>query len=204
MKILIAEDDTTSRLILQSIISKWSYEVICAENGGQAWQLLLKQKGPALAIIDWEMPEIDGLELCRKIKNLQRKTPIYTILLTYRDSKTDIVTGFDAGADDYLTKPFDHNELRARINVAVRMIQAQEALNYKVRELEDALEHVKTLQGIIPICMYCHSIRKDDSAWDRLEAYIEKHSEAQFSHSICPSCMAKHFPDYIDDHSKEL
>jgi DNA-binding response OmpR family regulator len=155
---------------------------------------------PPIAILDWEMPGMNGPELCKRIKLLDRKNLIYIILLTGRNSKEDIVSGLQAGADDYITKPFDNSELLARIKVAERLVQTQLTLNNKVEELERALDHVKTLQGIIPICMHCHSIRNDDEAWHKLEAYIEQHSDAQFSHSICPSCITKYYPEYsIDD-----
>jgi len=199
MKVLIAEDDITSKLILESIISKWSFEVIGVDNGLKAWEVLQQQDVPPIAILDWEMPGLDGPELCKRIKMLDRENPVYIILLTYRTSKEDIVIGLQAGADDYVTKPFDNNELLARINVAKRLVKAQSTLSRKVEELERAMEHVKTLQGIIPICMHCHSIRNDDSAWHRLEAYIERHSDAQFSHSICPTCIAKYYPDYAHE-----
>lgn len=195
MKILIAEDDLTSRIILESIIGKWAFEVVSVEDGQKAWDMLQRQDAPPIAVLDWEMPGIDGPELCRRIKRLSRDNPIYIILLTGRGSKQDLVLGLDAGADDYVTKPFDNNELRARLKVAERLVNTQLALNRRVQELNEAFDHVKTLQGIIPICMYCHSVRNDTKAWDRLEAYIEQHSEAQFSHSICPKCLQKHFPN---------
>jgi CheY-like chemotaxis protein len=200
MEILIAEDDITSRLILESIIKKWSFAVISVDNGLKAWEILQQQDVPQIALLDWEMPGIDGPELCRRIKLLDRKNPIYIILLTGRNSKEDIVMGLQAGANDYITKPFDNSELLARINVAERLVKTQVTLNKKVEELERTLVHVHTLQGIIPICMHCHSIRNDDAAWHKLEAYIEQHSEAQFSHSICPACISKYYPEYsIDD-----
>ncbi len=199
MKILIAEDDITSKLILESIISKWSFEVVGVNNGLEAWEVLQQQDVPPIAILDWEMPGMDGPELCKRIKMLDRENPVYIILLTCRTSKEDIVMGLQAGADDYVTKPFDNNELLARINVAERLVKTQTTLSRKVEELERAMEHVKTLQGIIPICMHCHSIRNDDSAWHRLEAYIENHSDAQFSHSICPDCVAKYYPNYASE-----
>jgi DNA-binding response OmpR family regulator len=200
MKILIAEDDITSRLMLEAIIKKWSFEVISVDNGLKAWKFLQQQDVPPIAILDWEMPGMNGPELCKRIKLLDRKNLIYIILLTGRNSKEDIVSGLQAGADDYITKPFDNSELLARIKVAERLVQTQLTLNNKVEELERALDHVKTLQGIIPICMHCHSIRNDDEAWHKLEAYIEQHSDAQFSHSICPSCITKYYPEYsIDD-----
>lgn len=198
MEILIAEDDITSRLILESIIEKWSFDVISVDNGVAAWEILQRKNFPPIALLDWEMPGIDGPELCRRIKLLDRENPLYTILLTGRVSKEDIVTGLQAGADDYITKPFDNNELLARINVAKRLVKTQILLNKKVRELESALEHVKTLQGIIPICMHCHSIRNDNAAWNKLEIYIEQHSDAQFSHSICPACIVKYYPEYVE------
>lgn len=198
MKILIAEDDTTSRLMLEAVVSKWSFDVIGVDDGLKAWETLLNEAAVSIAILDWEMPGINGPELCTKIKLLRRDVPIYTILLTGRDSKGDIVAGLLAGADDYITKPFDNNELQARIAVAERLITAQQSLNNKVVELAEALEHVKTLQGIIPICMHCHSIRNDEQAWSRLESYIEQHSTAQFSHAICPECLLKHYPEDAD------
>jgi len=203
MKVLIAEDDITSKLILESIISKWSFEVVGVNNGLEAWEILQQQDVPPIAILDWEMPGIDGPELCKRIKMLDLENPVYIILLTCRTSKEDIVRGLQAGADDYVTKPFDNNELMARINVAERLVKTQMTLSRKVEELEQAMEHVKTLQGIIPICMHCHSIRNDDLAWHRLEAYIERHSDAQFSHSICPACVAKYYPDYADEELKK-
>ncbi len=199
MDILIAEDETTSRMILESIIKKWSFTVISVNNGLQAWEILQRQDVPQIALLDWEMPGIDGLGLCSRIKGMNRKNPIYIILLTGRSSKEDIVIGLQAGANDYITKPFHESELLARIRVAERLVKTQVKLNKKVEELERALEHVHTLQGIIPICMHCHSIRSDDSAWNKLEAYIEQHSDAQFSHSICPSCMARYYPEYTSD-----
>jgi len=199
MKILIAEDDITSKLILESIIKQWSFEVISVDNGLQAWEILQQDHVPLIALLDWEMPGIDGPELCTRFKALDRENPTYVILLTGRNSKEDIVMGLQAGADDYITKPFNNNELLARINVAKQLVETQIKLKEKVAELAQALQHVKTLQGIIPICMHCHSIRNDDKAWDKLESYIEHHSDAQFSHSICPTCLTRYYPEYSDD-----
>jgi phosphoserine phosphatase RsbU/P len=196
MKILIADDDVTSRLILQSILQKWGFEALAMADGIEAWKLLQSPDAPLIALLDWEMPGIDGIELCRRVKALDRINPIHVIILTGRGSKEDTVLGLDSGADDYITKPFNDSELRARIRVAERLTRIQLNLTRKIAELADALEHVKTLQGIIPICMHCHKIRNDDEAWHRLEAYFEAHSEAQFSHSICPDCMKEHYPEF--------
>ncbi len=193
MNILIAEDNVTSRTLLQVIIGKWGYGVLTAVNGVEAWDILKEKDSPSIAVLDWMMPEMDGIEVCRRVRGLERTNPAYLILLTGRDSKADISSGLDAGASDYITKPFDVNELRARLSVAERMVALQEKLNRNISELQDALTHVKTLQGILPICMHCHKIRTDDKAWERLESYIEVHSDAKFSHGLCPECLEKHY-----------
>ena len=201
MKILIADDDVTSRLILRSIIQKWGFEVVAMSDGSEAWSVLQSDDAPLIALLDWEMPGIDGIELCRRVKALERINPIHVIILTGRGSKEDTVLGLDSGADDYITKPFSYSELRARIRVAERVTSIQLKLTRKINELADALEHVKHLQGIIPICMHCHKIRNDDEAWHRLEAYIEANSEAQFSHSVCPDCIKEHYSEYYPEQS---
>ena len=195
MKILIAEDDYTSRLMLQVILEKWSYKVVTAENGIEAWKILQQKEPPQIAILDWEMPEMDGLGVCKRARALERDNPIYIIMLTARTTKKDIVHGLDTGADDYITKPFDEKELRARVRVAERMVSIQESLTDTVDELRQALDHVHTLQGILPICMHCHGIRSDDEACHKLEQYIESNTTAKFSHSVCPDCMEKHYSD---------
>lgn len=129
-----------------------------------------------------------GIEVCRKVRELELSIPIYIILLTAKSGREDIVTGLDAGADDYLTKPFNRDELRARLQVGVRSADLQKKLVAHVEELESALAQVKLLQGILPICSYCKKIRDDKNYWQQVESYVTEHSEAKFSHSICPDC----------------
>jgi DNA-binding response OmpR family regulator len=128
MKILIAEDNSTSRLILESILVKWNYEVISARDGNEAWEQLQETDAPRLMILDWMMPGKNGVELCRELRARDNFGSMYIILLTSRDDKNDIVEGLSAGADDYIAKPFDKDELRARIDVGRRMVQLQDAL----------------------------------------------------------------------------
>jgi sigma-B regulation protein RsbU (phosphoserine phosphatase) len=128
MKILIAEDNTTSRRILESILVKWNYEVISARDGNEAWEKLQEEDAPRLMILDWMMPGKNGVELCRKLRGRDNVEPMYIILLTARDDKNDIVEGLSAGADDYVAKPFNKDELRARIDVGRRMVELQNAL----------------------------------------------------------------------------
>jgi len=195
MRILIAEDDATSRALLQAVLQKWGYEITSARDGDEAWTAIQHEDAPRLAILDWMMPGMDGVEICRKIREREDGEPVYIILLTALADKQDIVTGLDAGADDYLTKPFDKDELHSRIRVGERILALQTSLSERVKELRKALDEIKTLQGIIPICMHCHRIRSGHEAWEKLEKYVEERSEAQFSHSLCPECLEKYYPE---------
>lgn len=199
MKVLIAEDDLTSRTILEVTLRKWGYETISCSDGEAAWAVLQSADSPQLVILDWMMPGMDGIEVCRRARELTGRISLHIILLTALNRKQDIVAGLGAGADDYLSKPFDSSELRARIQAGQRIIQLQTAMAERVRELEDALAHVKTLQGVLPICMHCHKIRTDRQSWQRIESYLEEHSQAQFSHALCEECLEEHYPKPPED-----
>lgn len=194
MRALIADDDRIATTILSRALAKWQFDVTLAHDGESAWSLIQTQ-APQLAIVDWMMPALDGLGLCRRIRQDATTAHMYLILLTSRDSRADVVAGLDSGADDYLVKPFDPEELRARLHVGVRVLTLQERLADRVTELEAAVSTVKRLQGLIPICSYCKRIRSDSNDWEQLESYISEHSEAQFSHGICPPCLAVAWPD---------
>ncbi|MBU1219923.1 response regulator transcription factor [Myxococcota bacterium] len=192
-RILLADDDQTSRNILKAILHKWGFEVIVASEGIEALDIMLSPQRPSIAILDWIMPGLEGTEICRKIREVKTDNPPYLILLTSKDSKDDVVTGLVAGANDYITKPFFNAELKARIDVGRQVVNLQNALSSRVSELQHALDHIKVLQGILPICMHCHKIRTDDESWHRLELYIENNTDAQFSHGLCPECMKKYY-----------
>jgi sigma-B regulation protein RsbU (phosphoserine phosphatase) len=203
MKILIAEDDLTSRQILEIMLAKWGYEVVVACDGNEAWQAFQTHDPPPLAILDWMMPGMDGVEVCRKVRESGTPPIVYIIVLTAKDRKEDIVSALGAGANDYVLKPFERQELLARIQVGERMVKLQSALAERVEELQEALSQIKTLHGVLPICMHCHKIRDDQDAWQKLEQYVTQHSDAQFSHGLCPECMEKYYPDTDDDVNHE-
>lgn len=121
------------------------------------------------------------------------------ILVTARSAVDDLALGLDAGADDYVVKPFEPQELRARIDVGARMLALQGRLSAKIGELEAALGEIRTLRGIIPICVGCNKIRNEQGAWTRLEAYIREHSHAEFSHGLCRECLERLYPEFAEE-----
>ena len=191
MKILIAEDDPVSRRVLEATLLKWGYEVSVATNGTDAWEILQSDDAPSLAVLDIMMPGIDGLEVCRRVRQSPSATPPYLILLTAMASKDEVVNGIQAGANDYLSKPFHREELKARVGVGAQMLSLQQNLAERVKELEQALSQVKQLQGMLPICSYCKKIRNDQNYWQRVEGYISDHTDVEFSHGICPDCHCR-------------
>jgi diguanylate cyclase (GGDEF)-like protein len=127
-KVLVAEDDAMFRELVEQWLESWGYEVVLAEDGARAWEILQGDNPPELLIIDWLMPELDGLELCRRVRAQPRQPQPYILLVTARDDRQDVVRGLDAGADDYITKPCDHNEFRARLRVGWRNLELQTSL----------------------------------------------------------------------------
>jgi DNA-binding response OmpR family regulator len=187
--ILIAEDDVVSRRTLEATLQKWGYRVVVTCDGTAAYEALCRDDAPPLAILDWMMPGLDGVAVCRALRDGPARRVPYIILLTARGDKADKVAGLDGGADDYIIKPFDRDELRARVQVGLRMVALRQSLADRVAELEEALTRVKQLQGLLPICCYCKRIRDDGNYWQRVEEYIAAHSDARFSHGICPGCF---------------
>jgi len=192
MRILIAEDDAVSRRLLETTLGAWGYELAVVSTGSEACAALERADRPAIAILDWMMPGMDGVDICRAVRAMATQTPPYLILLTTRNRVEDIVAGLGAGADDYLTKPFNREELRARVQVGERVVTLGQSLADRVAQLEEALSKVKQLQGLLPICAYCKKIRDDQNYWDQVETYISRHADVRFSHGICPTCFAEH------------
>lgn len=189
MKVLIAEDDAPSRFMLQSLLTKWGYDVTSARDGDEAWKILCEPEHPQLVILDWMMPGIEGPEIVRRLRERLPEKCYYAIIITSRSYKDSATRALNSGADDFVGKPYDNDELRARLAVGYRMNCLQKALSDHIQDLRQTLDRVKQLEGIIPICMYCKKIRDDQDGWNQLEQYITEHSEAKFSHSICPHCV---------------
>jgi CheY-like chemotaxis protein len=173
--------------------------VTIARDGASALDILRRPNAPSLAILDWMMPQVDGPEVCRRIRAETARTHRYLILLTSRDAREDVVAGLEAGADDYLVKPFHQGELLARVSVGARVLALQDGLAARVEELQLALSQVKQLSGLLPICSYCKSIRSDDNYWQQVDSYLVQHSDARFTHGICPGCFAA-FSKELDEY----
>ncbi len=171
--ILIVDDNPQNLQVLGNIVEGEGYDVALAMSGKQALSFLTKEKADLL-LLDVMMPEMNGYEVCRTLKESPDLKDIPIIFLTAKTETTDIVAGFEVGGVDYVTKPFNATELLARIRTHVR--------------LRHAIEEIKTLRGMIPICAYCKKIRDDEGFWEQVEVYIQGHSEAVFSHGICPDC----------------
>ena len=194
MRILIAEDDLTSRAVLEGVLKKIGHDITAVTNGVDAWDLMQRRDAPLLTILDWMMPGLDGLEVARRARSLQSERHSYIIMLTTKSAKSDIATALKAGADDYLVKPFNADELRARIEVGRRTIELQDSLIARAEELRSALEQIKTLRGIVPMCDTCKKIRDDQGYWKQVEVYVQERTGAFFSHGICPECMDRYYP----------
>jgi DNA-binding response OmpR family regulator len=203
MRILIADDDLTCRRLLKAVLINNEYEVTEATDGLEALEAFQGGDAPELAIFDWMMPGIEGIEVVRRIRALKNDVSPYIIMLTTKGDKLDIIAGLEAGADDYLLKPFHIGELQTRLSVGKRIIDMQKRLALQVEELRAAMDHIETLRGILPICSFCNNIRNDKGGWSRVEEYVSRHSRAEFSHTVCPECMKRHYPEYEDEDSEE-
>jgi sigma-B regulation protein RsbU (phosphoserine phosphatase) len=176
MNILVAEDDNVSRRILHRNLTRLGHTVSEASNGAEAWSIL--QSDPIRIVVsDWMMPEMNGLELCRRLRERTDAHYTYFILLTARGGDENHREAMAAGVDDFLTKPLDREELEIRLRVADRIL----GFATQVRQLKE----------LLPICMYCKKIRDDQNYWKIIEEYIHQHTGSDFSHGICPDCYEK-------------
>ena len=186
-KILIADDEPVTRAAVKKVVTRRGWDVVVCDNGHDAAAQFDLENPPDVAVLDWMMPGLDGSELCQRLR--KKKVRAYLIMLTGRTRPEDLVQALASGADDYVRKPFDWSELIARIKVGVRVSLLQRQLDEKVCQLQASLANAKQLGGLLPICSYCKRIRDDRDYWNGLEHYISSHSDAKFTHGVCPSCM---------------
>jgi DNA-binding response OmpR family regulator len=175
VKILVVDDDPAARMALGELLEHAGHEVVTATGGQAAWAALEDEYFP-LVLLDRVMPDLDGIEVCRRIRARRRPRYTYVILVTMVGGKEPYLEGMNAGADDYFSKPFDPDELRARLRVAERVLDLQEEL--------------ANLRGLLSICAYCKAIRDEDGRWLPVEQYLQKHTPTSFSHGICTHCYS--------------
>jgi sigma-B regulation protein RsbU (phosphoserine phosphatase) len=189
MRILVVDDDSPSRLVLATLVERLGHEVVAMPDGRAGWAEF-ERKPFQVVLSDWMMPDLDGLELCRRIRAADRTRYTYLILVTALGGKARYLEGMEAGADDFLTKPVDADELGVRLGVAERIVGLQ--------------AHVRQLEGLLPICSYCKRIRDEQNAWNRLELYISSRTDATFTHGICPDCRRTVVDPQIERLSRRL
>jgi phosphoserine phosphatase RsbU/P len=183
MQILVVDDNEDVNKLLRIQLEDMGHDVVTASNGVEALERFNQGKFSVL-ISDWLMPRVDGLELCRRIRANGRPNYCYVILLTVMTGKANYLEASAAGVDDFISKPYDPDELKARLLVADRIVRLQ--------------THVRRLEGVLSTCMYCKKIRDQNKDWVDIEEYISQRSEASFSHDVCPDCYAEHVKPEID------
>jgi len=190
VRILVADDCPSSRLVLQRTLTSWGYEVDCVEDGRSALAAL-ESSDTAFVIADWSMPELDGIELCRRVRAMAWDRYVYIVMLTVRDKADDLAAAIEAGADDFVVKPFSPIELRARIKAGQRVVTLERELTQKIAELQGSLKTIRRLEALLPICVYCKKVRNDQNYWQQLDEFVHEQTGSTFSHGICPDCYEK-------------
>jgi len=188
-RILAVDDEYINTQVIKSFLRE-EYDVVTALSGQEAIDMV-KHYMPDLILLDVMMPDINGFDVCKTIKGDERFADIPIIFLTGLDTQDGQLEGLELGAIDYLTKPIKLPLLKLRVRNHIALKEQRDLLVRQKEELEAALARVKQLEGIIPICMYCKKIRDDQQSWHQLEKYISSHSEAMFSHGMCPECAAE-------------
>lgn len=194
-KVLVVDDNELDRLLTSRLVEKEGFEATTADDGGAALEMLGRPSPPGIVLLDWEMPGLDGPSVCRQLREKAGVPYVYMIMVTARGNGLDQVAGRDAGADDYIVKPFLPAELRSKLGVARRIVALERKLWERVAELETALAHVQKLEALLPICMWCKRIRDENESWQSLESHITRRTGSLFTHGLCEECCREHYPE---------
>ena len=190
MKILIADDDPIIRQVLMNLLSKWGYGVVPTTNGAEAWEVLQHDSELRIGLFDWFMPEINGMELTRRIRDANI-APFYIVLCTARGGKDSLLDAFEAGVDDFVSKPFDKEVLQARLKVGVRSVELQSYLISRITAAETGLQNVNQLKNFIPLCSVCGRAKDLQDQWHKIELPFPTDTGETAFHACCPDCREK-------------
>jgi len=203
MKILVVDDEPDIRLITGRVLESAGYSVAEAETGKGCLDSV-REKASDLVLLDVMLPDMDGYEVCRRIKADDALKGTYVLMFSGRRIDSDDQSeGLEIGADGYVTRPISNRELLARVQSMVRIIRAERERDRLIKELTAAMANIKTLKGLLPICASCKKIRNDKGYWQQVEGYLAEHADIQFSHGICPACMEKLYPEFVDSSNDE-
>ncbi len=194
--IQIVDDNPENLDLLTFVLTKQGYEVRAAISGSVALKAI-RTDPPDLILLDIMMPGMNGYEVCEQLKADKRSRDIPVIFLSVLYETLDKVKAFSAGGVDYITKPFQEAEVLARINVHLTLRRLQQKVEEQNVQLQASLDKVKLLSGLLPICSHCKKIRDDKGYWEDVAVYIRDHSEAEFSHGICPDCVKEFYPEFV-------
>lgn len=195
--ILVVDDNPDNLRLFAKLLTEHRYKTRLAPNGDRAMATISKE-APDLVLLDIMMPGMDGYEVCRQLKADKQTADIPVIFLSSLNDTIDKVKALSLGGVDYVSKPFQEEEVLARVKTHLTLSLLRRELEKKNAELQEAFEEIKTLRGIIPICASCKKIRDDEGYWQHLEIYIRDHSEAQFSHGLCQDCANKLYPGLLE------
>lgn len=196
--VLVVDDQPANLKVLLSYLQDQGFNTLTATDGKRALYQISNFK-PDIILLDVMMPGIDGFETCHRLKANKETADIPVIFITALSDVEDKIKAFEAGGVDYVTKPFQHEEVLARLNAHLDIRSLQNELEDKNKELQKALDDVKQLSGFIPICAACKKIRDDEGYWNQIDLYISQHSDAQFSHGMCPDCLKEFYPEFHGD-----
>jgi DNA-binding response OmpR family regulator len=196
--ILVVDDTQAALKLLTGILGQEGYEVRPADSG-QLALASVEERPPELILLDIRMPGMDGFEVLRRLKAREESRRIPVIILSAATELDQRVAGLRLGAVDFVRKPFEREELLARVATHLELFRLRTELELQAAELRHALAKVKTLSGFIPICASCKKLRDDKGFWSQLEQYVLEQTDAQLSHGLCPECLKKFFPDAVDD-----
>ncbi len=188
-RVLVAEDNESARTALVLLLQHHGYDVTVTSDGQAAFKVLLGSDAPQIALLDWELPHLDGLHVCSAVRSMPHRPYTYIVMVTARDRPEDVLAAFSAGVDDFLSKPVDIAQVLARLRCGKRVIALEEHCAKRIGDLKKAHDEVRQLKRLLPICMCCKKVRNDGAYWQEIAVYAREQNRDNLSYGICPSCL---------------